>query len=177
MSLVGFKAKNHPQQAVKDHVDDRRTPRSLFDPLHAEYLFTVDAAASPGNEMIPRYWTREDDALSKEWGAERVWCNPPYSKLEPWVRKAWYAMYDERCGLIVMLLPANRCEQKWWQHWIEPYRDRTPDNYGITLKTRFLPGRLRFDWPADRAVPPKGDRPPFGCVILTWRRLSEEGNQ
>ncbi len=25
MTLVGFKAQNHPQQSVKDHVDDRGT--------------------------------------------------------------------------------------------------------------------------------------------------------
>lgn len=172
MSLVGFKAKNHPQQATRDDVDDRRAPRNLFDPLHARHRFTVDAAASPGNAMLPRYWTVEDDALSKQWGAERVWCNPPYSDIATWVEKAWLEMRFGKCGLVVMLLPANRCEQRWWQNHVEPYRDGGKWS-GARLSTHFLPTRLRFDWPADRIVPAKGDRPPFGCVLLTWEQQND----
>lgn len=170
MSLVGFRAKNHPQQATRDDVDDRRTPRSLFDPLHADYHFTIDVAASIENALLPRYYTREVDALSVPWSRHRVWCNPPYSKLEPWLEKAWRAMTLDYCDLIVMLLPANRTEQGWWQRHVEPYRDGKTPRMGIVLNTTFLPGRLRFDWPAGRVVPLKGDRPPFGCVLLTFRR-------
>lgn len=169
MSLVGFRAKNHPQQATVDAVDDRRTPRSLFDPLHADYRFTIDVAASVENALLPRYYTREVDALSVAWYQHRVWCNPPYSKLEPWLAKAWESMWGG-CGIVVMLLPANRSEQGWWQRHVEPYRDGKPARDGVTLETTFLPGRLRFDWPAGRVVPAKGDRPPFGCALLTWRR-------
>lgn len=172
MSLVGFRAKNHPQQATRDDVDDRRTPRSLFDPLHDCYRFTVDAAASPENALLPRFWTRADDAFTRSWKGERVWCNPPYSDIEPWLEKAWGYMRWGGCELVVMLLPANRCEQGWWQNHVEPFRDGGIVRDGIKLYTRFLRGRLRFDWPSDRVVPAKGDRPPFGCVILTWKRVA-----
>lgn len=64
---------------------------------------------------------------------------------------------------IVMLLPANRVEQKWWQEHVEPYRDR-PDG---RLRVRFLPGRMRFERPG-AVVGPKGDRPPFGCCLLIF---------
>ncbi len=111
MSLVGFRAKNHPQQATRDDVDDRRTPRALFDRLHLEHRFTIDAAASQDNAMLSPFWTREDDALRQSWGRKRVWCNPPYSDIEPWVKKAWHEMRYQGCDLVVMLLPANRCEQ------------------------------------------------------------------
>lgn len=172
MSLIGFRAKNHPQQATRDDVDDRRTPRSLFDPLHADYRFTIDVAASHENALLPRYYTLETDALKQDWGGERVWCNPPYSDIEPWVQSAWGTMRHGGCQLVVMLLPANRCEQGWWQRNIEAYRDDKPARDGVVLTTRFLSGRLRFDWPAGRVVPAKGDRPPFGCVILTWKRAA-----
>lgn len=66
---------------------DRSTPASLFDPLHAEHRFTVDAAASPANAKLPRFWTLEDDALSRSWAGERVFCNPPYSDIRAWVEK------------------------------------------------------------------------------------------
>lgn len=172
MTLVGYRAKNHPQQATRDDVDDRRTPPEIFNPLHRQHRFTIDAAASPVNALLPRFWTREDDALSLSWRNERVWCNPPYSGIGAWVGKAWDEMADGDCALVVMLLPGNRCEQAWWQTCVESYRDRGTGRHGISLRTRFLAGRPRFGWPPGRVVPKKGDRPPFGLVLLTWERVS-----
>lgn len=174
MSLVGFKAQNHPQQATRDDVDDRAILPEHFDPLHAEFRFTIDAAASPTNAVLPRFWTRYNDALIQDWNRERVWCNPPYSNLEPWLKKAWNEMEEEGCELIVMLVPANRTEQGWWQRQVEPYRDgkrKVGPLGGVTLTTRFPPTRWRFKWPADRIVPDKGDRPPFGLALLIWERV------
>lgn len=168
MSLVGFRARNHPQQATRDDVDDRRTPRVLFAPLYAERHFTIDAAASAENALLPRYWTRQQDALSQSWRGERVWCNPPYSSLAPWLDKAWNEMLSG-CYHVTMLVPGNRCEQRWWQEYVEPYRDREPFN-GVGRTTKFLAGRVRFDHSAAWQVPKKGDRPPFGLVLLTWDR-------
>lgn len=92
---------------------------------------------------------------------ELIWCNPPYSAIAPWVRKAWDC-WASTAG-IVMLLPANRTEQSWWQLMVEPYRDRT----GSPLRAEFLPGRMRFLKPGQSAVGPN-QRPPFGCVLLRW---------
>lgn len=201
MTLAGFRAKNHPQQTGKrgadDATDDRAITMADFEPLHARFRFTIDVAASATNARLPRYWTRESDALEQSWAGERVWCNPPYSHLERWVGKAW----DEFGGLggaplIVMLLPANRTEQRWWQELIEPKRDRClqyrtgPFRAGPlgaaawqhsspSLTVEFLPGRMRFERPG-AVIGPKGDRPPFGCCLAIWsdgseRDLSEEG--
>lgn len=50
MTLVGFRAKNHPQQVAQGgpvgDVDDRRTPRVLFDAYNARHHFTVDAVVT-----------------------------------------------------------------------------------------------------------------------------------
>ena len=159
MSLVGFSAQNHPQQKAKKHVDDRAIKMEDFEPLNERFRFTIDAAANAENARLPRFWTEEDDALSQSWAGERVWCNPPYSDIRPWVEKAWEGGHD----LVVMLLPANRTEQRWWQDEVEPYRDRP---YG-GLRVEFLPGRMRFDRP-NAVIGPKGDRPPFGCCLLIW---------
>lgn len=75
-----------------------RTPPDFFEKLHAEFGFTLDAAASDENALlgrdcgyagdhcdehqcwtVGRYFTEEDDAISQDWTGERVWCNPPYS--------------------------------------------------------------------------------------------------
>ena len=150
------------QRAV-DAVDDRCTPDAEFAALHAEFAFTVDAAASVANARLPHFWTRLLDGLQQPWARERVWCNPPYSQLLPWVEKAT----RERNPLTVMLLPANRTEQGWWQDMIEPYRDN-----GGELSTRFLRGRIKFigrSVSADARCPSQ-NRPPFGNVLAIWRR-------
>jgi hypothetical protein len=100
------------------------------------------------------------DGLAQSWAGERVWCNPPYSSIEPWLEKAW----GEDAELIVMLLPANRTEQGWWQRHVEPHRDR-----GGRLRVEFLPGRMRFIAHDDDAIRPNA-RPPFGVCLLIWDR-------
>lgn len=166
MSLVGFKAQNHPQQQRKDKVDDRAITLQDFLPLHEKYQFTIDTAASKGNARLPRYWTAKEDALTKSWAGERVWCNPPYSDIRTWVDKAWIEWRsDDSPELIVMLLPANRTEQAWWQDLVEPYRHHAVE----PLRVEFLRGRMRFERP-NAIIGPKGDRPPFGCCLLIWER-------
>lgn len=158
MTLVGFKARNHPQQRINPDVDDRATTPEMFAELHAKYRFTIDVCALPHNAKLPRYFTPSQNGLAQSWAGERVWCNPPYSSIEPWLYKAW----GESASLIVMLLPANRTEQGWWQRHVEPYRDS-----GKGLTTKFLPGRPRFIRnDSDRVGP--NERPPFGCVLLIW---------
>lgn len=162
MSLVGFKAQNHPQQPRKDAVDDRGTDPEFFARMTERFgPFTVDVAAAPHNAKCERYYTIDDDGLSKSWAGERVWCNPPYSGIEAWVRKAHA---EDGAHIIVMLLPANRTEQRWWQLSVEPYRD----HLGGRLKVEFLPGRMRFIRPGATSIGPN-ERPPFGCCLLIWR--------
>lgn len=166
MTLTGFRSQNHPQQTgvrgALDEVDDRGTHPDYFDPWDERFGgFTLDAAAAPHNAKCERYFTREDDGLAQSWAGELVWCNPPYSNLGEWLAKAW-AEWPKTRG-IVMLLPANRVEQKWWQQHVEPYRDRE----GSPLHVEFLPGRMRFIRP-NAVISPKGDRPPFGCALLIW---------
>lgn len=145
-------------RALLDESDDRRTPRPLFDAWHAEHRFTVDAAATAANTLLPRFFA---DGLSESWSGERVYCNPPYSDIRPWVEKAHRETVNG-CELAVLLLPARRTEQPWWQALIEPCRDRR----GGRIRTRFLPGRIRFEYPDGRST--IGTRPTFGCVLITF---------
>jgi hypothetical protein len=144
----GFVATNHPnmtkKRGVDDATDDRETPPDVYDPLHAEFGFTLDVAAARHNAKCRRYYAlgpsspaerRQGqlfptsltgdpealgyDGLAETWGPEEViWCNPPFSDLESWMAKA-----HEDAATWVMLLPANRTEQPAWQRYIEPYRD------------------------------------------------------
>lgn len=179
MSLVGFKAQNHRQQVGRrgpnPKVDERQTSPEVFDPLNERFRFTIDAAALPRNAKLERFWTPDTDALRQSWAGERVWCNPPYSDIEPWVEKAhgeWLLSKRPQWGgpeLIVMLVPANRTEQGWWQRQVEPHLRRRHSDF----RAEFLPGRLRFiAFDADEIKP--NERPPFGCALLVWGDEAEE---
>lgn len=168
MTLIGFKPRNHPQQVrvlgADDTIDTRVTPNKLWRIWHREFAFTLDAAANAKNAKCEKFYDIETNGLKQTWGVERVWCNPPFSDIPAWVRKA----LDEtgggpqgRCPLVVMLLPANRTEQRWWQNWIEPVRDRCES----AVRTRFLPHRINF---ASEQFPDGKSKSsaPFGCVLV-----------
>jgi phage N-6-adenine-methyltransferase len=164
MSLVGFKAKNHEQQVLihgpRDDVDDRGTTDDVFRPLHERFAFSIDVAAAAHNAKLPRFYTVERDGLAQSWVGERVWCNPPYSSIEPWIEKA----HGSGAELVVMLLPANRTEQGWWQRGVEPFRDKPGG-----IRCEFLPGRIRFLRGGQKHIG-ANERPPFGCCLLIWGR-------
>lgn len=166
MSIVGRPAKNHPQQSrrwgANRDVDDRATVSTDFAGFAERFGgFTLDVAASAQNTKCARYYDLVTDGLAQPWGGGRVWCNPPFSNIRPWIEKAWREF--PAAPLVVMLLPANRTEQRWWQELVEPYRDRA----GSPLTTEFLPGRMRFLAPGQTEIGPN-QRPPFGCVLLIW---------
>jgi len=149
------------------------TPPDLLALLHGELRFTLDVAShpsAPSTEIIPRsYLFPGQDGLKLPWAGERIWCNPPYSNISPWVSRAWEVA--SICPLIAMLLPANKTEQPWWQQGVEPFRDRrsTPGQH-FAVETRFLGRRIRFGDPED----PRGERASsgtFGSVLVIWRAL------
>jgi hypothetical protein len=68
--------------------DDWYTPHWVFSA--AGLTFDMDVAAPVAEEYrtVParRYLTVLDDGLTTAWQG-LIWCNPPYSKAEPWVNK------------------------------------------------------------------------------------------
>lgn len=127
----------------------------------------LDVAACEESHLAEKFYTKADDGLTKPWFG-RVWCNPPFSDIEPWVAKAWFEAERGNTEVVAMLLPASRTEQPWWHRWVEPFRDGRSDR-AIGITTHFLPGRTRFGHPGN----PEGvgvGSPPFGCVLLVWRR-------
>jgi hypothetical protein len=187
----GFIPRNHPnavkKQGVDDSIDDRETPPCVFDPLNAEFRFTLDAAASHVNAKCDVYCTLEGqfakmvhadgsrvgweqltdeyanrDGLRCPWHSERVWVNPPFSLLWPWVEKAW----REPAEVVCMLLPNNRTEQPFWQDMVEPFRDRA----GSILTTRFVRKRRPFLHMGQGIGNRTSKNPPFGLVLLIWDR-------
>jgi phage N-6-adenine-methyltransferase len=91
--------------------------------------FGIDLAATKENAVAPHYLDETIDSLSCEWVSEQwMWCNPPYSKITPWVKKA-----SESNARIAMLLPAS-VGSNWWRDYV----------HEIAAEVWFLNGRVKF---------------------------------
>lgn len=109
---------------------DWETPQFLFQGLNAEFGFDVDVCATPENAKCVRYYSRDDDGLSVDWGQDACWMNPPYGRqITRWMAKAYES--SQRGALVVCLVPA-RTDTVWWHR------------YAARGEVRFLRGRLRF---------------------------------
>lgn len=111
--------------------EDWATPQSVFNKLNYEFGFTLDACASIENAKCARFFTKKEDGLSKDWGKERVFLNPPYGKnMGLWMQKAREAA---RTGALVVCLVHARTDTRWWH-----------DNVEGVAEVRFIKGRITF---------------------------------
>jgi len=113
--------------------DEWETPQNFFDDLNNIYHFTLDPCCQTYNAKCEKYYTREDNGLTKDWAGETVFCNPPYgSQIGNWVKKC----YEESLkGVkILMLIPA-RVDTRWFHNYIY----NKPN-----IRIEFIKGRLKF---------------------------------
>jgi phage N-6-adenine-methyltransferase len=114
------------------------TPRALAAALVKRYGIEIDVCATAENAVVPKFFSKEDDALNLPWRG-RCWMNPPYGRtIGQWVMRAaeMNRIYDSK---IVCLLP-SRTDTKWWHAWIEPVRlGKRPGT------VTFIQGRLHFN--------------------------------
>lgn len=109
--------------------DRWQTPQAIFSQLNDEFHFTLDAAAESTTALCPAYFTEQDDALTQSWESQVVFCNPPYSKLKAFARKA----YEESLkGVTVVMLVPARTDTQAFHHYLSKG------------EVRFIKGRLKF---------------------------------
>ena len=109
------------------------TPQSLFDELNAEFNFTLDPCATDQNAKCKKYYTKQDDGLTKSWRDHVVFCNPPYGRdISKWIYKAYQENANNNVT-VVLLLPA-RTDTKYFHDYI--YKKH---------EIRFIKGRLHFN--------------------------------
>lgn len=115
------------------------TPPELFAKLHAEYGFTMDGASGSDNALLARRSTAEDP---RSWVGERVFCNPPWANIPPFVEMAATA------DLAVLLTPA-RTNCGWFHRALE-----------LGAKVKFFLGKPRFVGAPYNS--------PVDCVLLVF---------
>ena len=109
------------------------TPQSFYDKLNDEFRFNLDPCATPENAKCEKYFTKEVNGLTQNWGGYNVFCNPPYGReLSKWVKKAYEESLKPNTT-VVMLIPA-RTDTKYFHEYI----------YHKAKEIRFLKGRLKF---------------------------------
>ena len=126
------------------------TPQGFFDEWDKLFNFDLDVCATPDNAKCKRYYTQDDDGLSKEWDGV-CWMNPPYgSAIGKWVRKA----YESSLGgaTVVCLLPA-RTDTIWFH------------DYCTHGEIHFVRGRLKFGGSKNSA--------PFPSMVVIFRSAKE----
>lgn len=109
------------------------TPESVYAELDAEFHFTMDPCPLGDTE-----WR---DGTYRDWGGQRVFCNPPYGDVSKWLAKA----QEAECA--VYLLPA-RTDTKWWHEYVMR-----------AAEIRFIRGRLKFGGATNSAPFPS-------CVVV-----------
>jgi site-specific DNA-methyltransferase (adenine-specific) len=66
------------------------TPQELYDELNKEFNFTLDPCSTEQNHKCEKFYTQEDDGLSKSWVNEVAFVNPPYGReIGLWVKKCY----------------------------------------------------------------------------------------
>lgn len=123
------------------------TPQDLFNSLNEEFGFTLDPCATPANAKCPKFFTIQEDGLSRDWDGV-VFMNPPYGReIGKWVQKAFESSLN---GATVVCLVPSRTDTKWWHE------------YAMKGEIRFLKGRLRFGEGTANA--------PFPSAVVVFRQ-------
>ena len=66
------------------------TTKALVDAIGRAYIggpFELDVAVSASNAKAPHYYDVTMNGLIRPWSG-RVWLNPPYDEITPWVDRA-----------------------------------------------------------------------------------------
>jgi site-specific DNA-methyltransferase (adenine-specific) len=114
--------------------------------------------------MVPKYYTKEDDALVQDWSDETVWVSPPwmYKEMLQWLKKC-QSESRQNGATVVGIFPIQDFEP-WW------------DKYAMTAdEIRYIDGSLNFkpmwneeDYDGGFSVQPH-------CLIIWYGEWDDEG--
>ena len=126
-------------QGTRDS-DNYATPKKFYNQINAEYGFTFD----PCPYKHDFRW----NGLEVDWNGN-IYCNPPYSSIEPFIEKGIVEIRKGNAKKIVYLIPV-RSDTKYWHNLIMKFAS----------EIIFVQGRLNFNESKSPA--------PFPCVLIVF---------
>lgn len=104
-------------EPIKDK-DKWETPDHIFEKLNEEFGFTLDPCCEPHTAKCDKFYTPEEDGLSKCWQGETVFCNPPYSNynIDKWMEKCY--LESLKPNTTVVALTAVSGSARWWHGFV-----------------------------------------------------------
>ena len=131
------------------------TPIDFYNKLNEEFNFTLDPCCSIYTKKCDKFYTVEDDGLSKSWQGEIVFMNPPYGReIKHWIEKANKEYLKGDCT-VVALVP-SRTDTTYWHKYIFPLY------YQGKIEIRFIKGRLKFGQATNSA--------PFPSALIIYKK-------
>jgi phage N-6-adenine-methyltransferase len=163
-----------PKQKPGRSKQDYGTPDDFLDAARERLQITQfvrDLAASPENAVCLNYYTEKDNALVQPWHGtgrgmwvegEWNWLNPPFSRIAPWVRRAYETSRSQIPSMTryaaqtAVLVPAG-VGSNWWRDWVH-------EKAHVLL----LNGRLTFKGTPPNPKTGKPDAYPKDCALLLY---------
>jgi len=131
---------NKKIQGTRDS-DHYATPKRFYNQIDKEFNFDFDPC--PLRSQV--------DGLLIDWNGN-IYVNPPYSNIEPFIKKGISEIKKGNASKIVFLIPI-RSDTKYWHNLIMPFAS----------EIRFVKGRLNFNESKSPA--------PFPCVLVIFDKL------
>ncbi len=157
-----------------DGNDNWGTPDWLFGFLNQNFgPFSVDTCADALNTKVDgSFFDEAQDGLAQQWTG-KCWCNPPYSNVAAWVKKAYDSVYTEQTAERVVLLVANRTETEW-------FHEFATKGLVFFLRTRVAfvePKGLKPLIDPKTGKAKKRNSPTFGSIVIVFDRNIDDAKR
>lgn len=131
--------------------DNYGTPPSLYAQACQKYnIFpTLDVCATEQNAKCSKFITEKEDSLLFQW-EETFFMNPPYSKVEKFMKKAYYQHLKH--GVEGLCLIFAKTDTKFWHNFVEN-----------KAEVHFIKGRIKF---YKDGYPTKNSAPYPSCFVI-----------
>lgn len=135
-----------------DQKDRWETPMKIFEPLNAEFKFTLEPCCETHTAKCCKYFTEAQNGLVQDWTGEVVFVSPPYSryKIDKWMEKCYNEGF--KGTTVVALIPVSTSAE-WFHKYIWK-----------KAEIRFIRRRVRFVGAPFTA--------PFSSMIAIWKQNS-----
>lgn len=135
-----------------DERDEWRTPLFVFSWAQRRFWFAVDLASTEQNKLLHMNITKHENSLAQKWSrwTGPGWCNPPYSRIDPWLEKAVEEAYQGFTSVFLILAPNG--EERYSRY-----------VFDVASEVIFIGGRLSYLRPDGTPV---GGNTRGSCLVV-----------